>query len=111
LLGTIEVVQRLLDLNKWIKLLSGLIISLIIITIIISFNLSDSLINRHFIITIAMPGAYALMGLVEIVTGVPFMDLSKKWNDLAGWQRGVLGTIIAILSFVIIFYGVVLFVI
>lgn len=46
----------------------------------------------------ALPGAVALAGLVQLVSGVPFSELSRRWDELAGWQRGVLGTLIFILA-------------
>lgn len=46
----------------------------------------------------AVPGGYALVGLIEMITGVPFSNLARKWDDLKGWQRGVLGTLIVIFA-------------
>jgi len=37
------------------------------------------------------PIAWGLAGVLQIVTGVPFEELSRKWDGLAGWQRGVIG--------------------
>ena len=64
---------------------------------------------------IAVPGAFALGGLIQLVSGVPFSELSDRWDSLQGWQRGVLGTLIfvvasgllvgLILLFAIVFYG------
>ena len=47
-------------------------------------------------IPFALPGAYALAGLVEIVTGISFFELARRWDELKGWQRGILGTVIAL---------------
>lgn len=38
-----------------------------------------------------LPVAWLLAGVLQMVTGVPFEDLSQKWDDLAGWQRGLIG--------------------
>ncbi len=50
-----------------------------------------------------IPGAVALIGLVQVVSGVPFAELSAKWDSLHGWQRGVLGTLIFAVACAIIF--------
>ena len=34
------------------------------------------------------------------VLGVPFSQLSSRWDSLAGWQRGILGIAIAVASLV-----------
>jgi hypothetical protein len=47
-------------------------------------------------IALLLPGAYAFAGLAEFITGVPFVELSKRWNHLKGWQRGLLGTLIVL---------------
>ncbi len=52
-------------------------------------------------IPLALPGAWALMGLLEVVTGVPFTQVAQKWDELAGWQRGVLGVLVVIVAFVV----------
>jgi uncharacterized membrane protein YagU involved in acid resistance len=50
-----------------------------------------------------VPGGFALAGLVQAVSGVPFAQLSDKWNSLKGWQRGVYGVGIFVLSGVVVF--------
>jgi hypothetical protein len=50
------------------------------------------------LIPFAFPGVYALTGILEIIAGVPFMDLADRWDSLAGWQRGILGTLIVMLA-------------
>lgn len=57
------------------------------------------------IIPFALPGAFALQGLVELITGVPFLELARCWDELKGWQRGVLGTLIVLVSLVFIIGG------
>jgi hypothetical protein len=51
----------------------------------------------------ALPGAIALTGLLELVSGVPFSEWSQRWDSLAGWQRGVLGVLIVAAALVGIF--------
>lgn len=57
-------------------------------------------------IPFALPGAFALQGLVELIVGVPFVELARRWDQLKGWQRGVLGTIIVLVALVVIVGGV-----
>ena|GEM_PF-1074118 len=38
-----------------------------------------------------LPVAWVLAGVLQIVTGVPFDELSDRWDNLAGWQRGLIG--------------------
>ncbi len=53
----------------------------------------------------AIPGVFALMGLVESVTASKFGELAQKWDTLKGWQRGVLGTLVAMLALALMFFG------
>ena len=45
-----------------------------------------------------------LVGLVELVTGLSLLELSGRWNSLAGWQRGVIG-LVAVLAVLGLFVG------
>jgi hypothetical protein len=65
--------------------------------------------NPFRIIIPAIPGAFALSGLVEFVTGTPITRVASHWDALAGWQRGVLGLLVVALAFVLMMVGVVLF--
>ena len=38
-----------------------------------------------------LPVAWLLAGVLQMVTGVPFDELSDRWDNLAGWQRGLIG--------------------
>jgi hypothetical protein len=42
----------------------------------------------------AIPGGWALAGLLQAVTGVPFAKFASRWDALQPWQRGVFGTAI-----------------
>ena len=57
-------------------------------------------------IPFALPGAFALQGLLELIGGVPFLELARRWDQLKGWQRGVLGTIIVLIALAVIVGGV-----
>jgi len=46
----------------------------------------------------ALPGAIGLLGLLEFITGRRFSQFAGSWDRLKGWQRGLLGTAIALLT-------------
>ena len=54
-----------------------------------------------FLILLAAPGAYALVGLLEAFSGRPFREFGAKWEQLKWWQRGVLGVAVAAIAFVL----------
>ena len=60
-------------------------------------------------IAMGLPGAFGLAGLIELVTGIEFTQLSNAWDGLAGWQRGVLGILVVIGAFALMILGVALF--
>jgi hypothetical protein len=62
--------------------------------------------HGELLIGLAIPGAYALVGLVEAVTGRPFREFAATWDQLRGWQRGVIGIAVAGCAFVL-FMGIV----
>jgi hypothetical protein len=61
------------------------------------------------LVVVGIPGAFARAGLLEVISGHPFMTLASRWDQLAGWQRGVLGMIVVALAFVLMMCGLVLF--
>jgi hypothetical protein len=56
-----------------------------------------------YLISIGAPGAYALVGILELTTGVPFTQLSTKWDNLKWWQRGILATVVIVVALMITF--------
>lgn len=56
-------------------------------------------------IPFALPGAYALVGLTEFITGISFFEFAKRWDELKGWQRGVFGTFIVLVAGFLIICG------
>lgn len=38
-----------------------------------------------------VPVAWFLAGVLELTTKTPFEELSERWDNLAGWQRGLIG--------------------
>lgn len=49
-------------------------------------------------IPFALPGAYALSGLLELATGISFLDLGRRWDEIKGWQRGIFGAFIVLVG-------------
>jgi hypothetical protein len=55
---------------------------------------------------IGAPGALALIGLIECMTGMPFHQIEAAWAGLSGWQRFVGGTVIVLVGGAAVFAGV-----
>ena len=49
-----------------------------------------------------------MMGLLETFSGVPCLRFSEAWEELQGWQRGVLGIVIVIVAIVVIMGSIML---
>jgi hypothetical protein len=52
-----------------------------------------------------VPGGIALAGLVQFVSGVPFSQLSERWDGLKGWQRGIFGVLIFLAAIALLVGG------
>ena len=65
----------------------------IAITLVIAFFLFPSgFIHAWFgipFLAVAIQAAFILIGIIEFITDIEFLELSGKWDDLEGWQRGV----------------------
>ena len=48
-----------------------------------------------------IPSAIGLVGLLEFATGIPFQDWVRRWDSLKGWQRGIIGTLIALAALIL----------
>lgn len=104
-----KIIESLIYVNKWLKLTSGALMCLLVFLFIYSLNLEEVLIVKQTIIYLAIPGACTLIGLLEIISGVPFVEISNKWDSISGWQRGVLGIFIVVAFFLLFMLGVVAF--
>jgi len=51
-----------------------------------------SILKRIVILVAAVPVGIGFAGLLEWLTGRPFMELSQSWDELKGWQRGAIGS-------------------
>ncbi|CAN5799616.1 hypothetical protein BH09VER1_BH09VER1_48650 [soil metagenome] len=63
------------------------------------WNLSPGL---GAVLLVALPGGMVLLGLIEVITGVPYSQWATCWDSLKGWQRLVLGIIVSLATFVVI---------
>lgn len=75
----------------------------VIVLFLISFSILNIKINPLALGTGLLPVAWVLAGVIELLTGIPFIQLSNKWDSLAGWQRGLIGLSVFILGLVAIF--------
>lgn len=44
-------------------------------------------------------GAYAIVGVVEIIGGESLVNLGKKWDALAGWKKFVISVLVIVTFF------------
>lgn len=51
------------------------------------------------------PGVLALIGIIELSSGIPISRVAASWDSLRGWQRLVLGLLVVITFFALIFMG------
>jgi hypothetical protein len=85
-----------------VKFVIGMVVTVILVYLLLWLNAREFNFTRWGLILVAVPGAFGLAGLIELISGTPFRELSKKWAGLAGWQRGVLGISIVLLFFVLL---------
>ncbi len=50
---------------------------------------------------VAMGVVIEVVGVCELIAGVRLVQMAQYWSALAGWQRGVIGTLLAIMTFVV----------
>ena len=75
-------------------LISSWIIFVVPIVVYLTANLSRiQLLKQLVVFGGAFLGLPFLMHLLELISGVPFTELSNRWDGLKGWQRGVIGLI------------------
>lgn len=91
---------------KFIKagaLFTALYILFLIAVIVVNSTNSGYRINFKLISFAGLlPVAVLLSGVLQILTGVPFQELSDKWDNLAGWQRGLIGISVFLAGLVLV---------
>jgi hypothetical protein len=85
-----------------VRLLFGAGGSLLVVVVLWLFAKEGYQPNPIGMMIAAIPGAYALLGVMEAITGIPYSQLARRWDSLKGWQRGVFGTGIVLVAFVFI---------
>ena len=81
-----------------LKKMVGGAIGTALIALLLAWLLSSQ--DRAFIsLGALLPAAVVLVGLIEVITGIEFTRISSAWDDLRGWQRGVLGLIVVAAAF------------
>jgi hypothetical protein len=61
--------------------------------------------NSFALIGLGAPVAIGLVGLLEVAMNRPFSEMEEWWDDLKGWQRGILGVLVVILAFAVLIGG------
>ena len=88
-----------------LKLVGGCVLFVLIFSNIYNNGLGDpSKGNLFKLIAIGFPGAIALVGLIETLTGLPFSHISNVWDNLTSWQRGVYGLLVVVVAFIAVFF-------
>jgi hypothetical protein len=55
-----------------------------------------------------LPVAWTLSGLLQLISGVEFDDLSRRWDALPGWERGVIGISVFVGGLIVVIGGIAL---
>ena len=61
--------------------------------------------NSFALIALGTPVAIGLVGMLEVLMNRPFSEMEDWWNNLKGWQRGVLGVFVVIVAFAVLIAG------
>jgi hypothetical protein len=61
------------------------------------------------LVLIFIPLGLALAGFTELLTGLNIRQVARKWDDLKGWERGILMALLAFSPFIFYSVGVELF--
>jgi hypothetical protein len=57
-------------------------------------------------VAIGAPGAAAIIGLIELVSGKPFYEIEDAWASLSGLQRFFGGTVIVLVGGAVVFTAI-----
>jgi uncharacterized membrane protein YagU involved in acid resistance len=89
---------------------SGIVYAAVFVTIMKQGGFGNAAAGPFKLIAMGTPGAFALVGLFELFTGIAFSRAAEVWDSLKGWQRGVIGLSVVVFTFallvgVIVVYG------
>jgi hypothetical protein len=97
--------------RAWIKCLVGLVGFAAIFAVFVAIAKAGFEFNNPFrLILPSIPFVYFCIGLLELITGRPYRQIADAWMALKGWQRGVIGTLIALAAIFIMLVCMALFV-
>jgi hypothetical protein len=94
--------------NGLIKFTVGIVGAVLVGFVIQWMNKAGYQLTGWGMIVFGVPGAIGAAGLIECVSGIPFTELSQRWDDLEGWQRGLLGMLVVALCIGALIGGVAL---
>jgi hypothetical protein len=95
-------INKSIRIRGLVKFIIGIALTVVLVFLLLGLRAEGFHFLRWGLILVGIPGAYGLAGLIECISGISFLELSKKWDSLAGWQRGVLGIGIVILFFIFV---------
>lgn len=84
-----------------IKILTGGFIFACVLYAVAIHGIGKATGGGFILIATAIPCVPFFIGVTEFLFGVPIKQVSNKWDDLQGWQRGVLGMLIVLATFAI----------
>ena len=89
-------------------LFTALYVVFLIIVILVNSDDSGYQVTFKFTAFVGLaPVGWLLAGVLQTVTGVPFDELSDRWDGLKGWQRGLIGVSVFVLGLTIVLGGAV----
>ncbi len=92
-----------------LKAVVGGIFTYFILSWVMSGNQPSASGGGFKLILLSLPIVVTLTGILEFFSNRSFMEFSDAWDELAGWQRGILGIMIVIFSFMLMMAMVALF--
>ena len=84
-------------------LFTAVFVVFLIIVIVVNSGDSGYQINIKFAAFAGLaPVAWTLAGVLQAVTGMPFDEMSDRWDGMKGWQRGLIGMSVFVLGLTIV---------
>jgi hypothetical protein len=76
-----------------------------VLYLFLSFVLGHSAGSVRVPLVSAAPLVGVLVGMIELVSGVPFTQVAAKWDSLPQGMRLFLGTLLTVIALVVVFGG------
>ncbi len=75
----------------------------LIIVIVVNSGDSGYQINIKFTAFVGLaPVAWFLAGVLQTATGMPFDEMSDRWDDLKGWRQGLIGVSVFVIGLTLV---------